>query len=71
MRDKVFNIAENPKYDGYQQKKRKVHLTFIENIWGADLADMQFMTKFNKGISFFIACYWYCQKIRMGYSFER
>ena len=31
-------------------KKRKVHLSFIGNIWGADLADMQLISKFNKGI---------------------
>ena len=82
MRDKTFNIAKNPKYDGYQRglasmvynffdektssraikleimsnkkiaeelhkpiirkfKKKKVHLSFIDNIWGSDLADMQ------------------------------
>ena len=29
--------------------KRKVHSTFIDNIWGADLADMIFINKFNKG----------------------
>ena len=28
--------------------KRKLHLPFIENIWGADLADMQLISKFNK-----------------------
>ena len=28
--------------------KRKVHLFFIDNIWGADLANMQFISKFNK-----------------------
>ena len=33
-------------------KKRKVHPTFIDNICGADLADMQLKSKFNKGISF-------------------
>ena len=87
MRDKAFNIAKNPKYDGYQRdlasmiykffdkksasladksasgsgiknenisnkelaeelhkriiksfNKRNVHSTFIDNIWGADLA---------------------------------
>ena len=31
-------------------KKRKVHSSFIDNIWGADLANMQLMSKFNKGI---------------------
>ena len=93
MHDKAFNIAKNPKYDGYQRdlasminnffdnktfgsgiknesisnkdlaeellkpiirkfKKRKVHSPFIDNVWGADLADMQLISKFNKGIRF-------------------
>ena len=82
LRDKAFNIAKNPKYDGYQEglasmvykffdsgiknenvsdkqlaeklhkriirkfKKLKVHSTFIDNIWDADLADMQLISKF-------------------------
>ena len=29
-----------------------MHSTFTDNIWGADLADMQEITKFNKGIRF-------------------
>ena len=33
-------------------KKRKVHLSFIGNISGADLTDMQLITKFNKQICF-------------------
>ena len=88
--DKAFNIAKNPKYDGYQRglaslvyifliknfwqrikskiisnkelaedlqkpilrksKKRKVHSHFIDNICGADLADMQLINKLNKAI---------------------
>ena len=97
--DKAFNIAKNPKYDGYQRglasmfynffdkkstsltdksvarggvanneikqnlqlanelhkpiirkfKKRKVYSGFKDNIWGADLADMQLISKFDKG----------------------
>ena len=35
-------------------EKRKVQSPFIENIWGADLADMQLISKFNKGISFLL-----------------
>ena len=31
-------------------KKRKVHSVFKENISGADLADMQLISKFNKGL---------------------
>ena len=30
-------------------EKRKVHSSFIDNIWSADLADMQLVSKFNKG----------------------
>ena len=82
LRHKAFNIANDPKYDGYQRgiapmvfkffdkktsgsgikndnisnkelaeelhkpiirrfKKRKVQSPIIDNIWGADLADMQ------------------------------
>ena len=28
--------------------KKKVHSSFIDNIWGADLADMQLISKYNK-----------------------
>ena len=34
--------------------KRKVHSYFINNNWGADLVDMQFITKYNKGFSFLL-----------------
>ena len=33
-------------------KKGKVFLTFRNNIWGADLADMQLVSNFNKGFRF-------------------
>ena len=43
-------------------KKRKVHLFFIDNIWGNDTNDMQVISKFNEGILFFfIMCYRYFQ----------
>ena len=35
-------------------KKRKLHSTFIDNTWGADLADMQLISKFNKGFRFLL-----------------
>ena len=75
LRDKAFDIVENPKYDGYQRglssmvykffdkktqgsgaqqlaeelrkpiiktfSKRRVYSSFKDNIWGADLVDMQ------------------------------
>ena len=34
--------------------KRKVHSSFKDNIWGADLADMQLISKINKGIRFLL-----------------
>ena len=99
--DKAFNIAKNPKHDGYQCghasmvykcfdkkasgrtvknenisnkrpldlatrelaeelhkpiiskfKKRKVHSSFIDNIGGTDLANMQIISRCNKGFRF-------------------
>ena len=86
LRDKVFNIAKNPKYDKYRRglsstvykffdkksagtgvnthanneklagelNKRIVYSGFKDNIWGADLADMQLISKFNKGFRFLL-----------------
>ena len=107
LRKKAFNIAKDPKYDGYQRrlasmvykffdkksdsladkstkgsgvtaltnksvsqnqqlakelhkpiirkfKKRKVHAAFKDDIWGADLADMQLISKFNKRVRFLL-----------------
>ena len=35
-------------------KKRKLYSTFKDNIWGVDLADMQLISKYNKGIRFLL-----------------
>ena len=35
-------------------KKEKVHSSFKNNIWGADLADMQLISKFNEGFRFLL-----------------
>ena len=35
-------------------EKRKVYSGFKDNIWGADLADMQLISKFNKGFRFLL-----------------
>ena len=35
-------------------KKRKVYSTFKDNIWGCDLADMQLVSKHNKGIKYLL-----------------
>ena len=94
FKNKAFDIAKDPKYDGYQRRlasmvykffdskvsgsgaklipeneqlanelhkpiirkleKRKVYSTFKDNIWGVDLADMQLLSKYNKGIRFLL-----------------
>ena len=33
-------------------KNRKVYSSFKDNIWGVDLADMQLINKYNKGIRY-------------------
>ena len=89
LRDKVYDTASNPKYDGYQRglarmvykffdkkstgsgvssssiladelhkpiikkfKKRKIYSKFKDNLWGVDLADMQSLSRKNKGIKY-------------------
>ena len=101
LKNKAFDIAKDPEFDGYQRglasmvykffdakvaspakksvgsgaklipqneqlaeelhkpiirkfKKRKVYSAFKDNIWGADLADMQLLSKYNKGIRFLL-----------------
>ena len=91
LRDKVHDIASNPKYDGYQRglagmvykffdkkstgsgiasssiladelhkpiirkfNKRKVYSQFKDNIWGVDLADIQSLSRKNKGIKYLL-----------------
>ena len=89
LRDKAFEIASNPKYDGYQRglasmvykffdkkskgsikfsnqqladelhkpiirkfKRRKIYSSLKDNIWGVDLAGVQLISKYNKGIRY-------------------
>ena len=35
-------------------KRRKVYSSFKDNIWGVDLADMQLISKYNKGIRYIL-----------------
>ena len=35
-------------------EKRKVHAALEDNIWGAGLADMQLLNRYNKGIRFLL-----------------
>ena len=97
LRDKAYDIASNPEYDGYQRglasmvykffdkksmgsgivkdttkssssiladelhkpiikkfDKRKVYSQFKNNIWRVDLADMQSLSRNNKGIKYLL-----------------
>ena len=99
LRDKAYDIASNPEYDGYQRglasmvykffdkksagggfkklknttkpsssiladevhkpiirkfNKRKVYSQFKDHIWGVDLADMQLLSRKNKGIKYLL-----------------
>ena len=36
-------------------KKRKMYSSFRDNIWGVDLADMQLLSKYNKGYRFLLS----------------
>ena len=98
LRDKAYDVASNPEYDGYQRglasmvyksfdkksigsgttkssslkrsslrladelhkpvikkcNKKKVYSQFKDNIWGVDLADMQSLSKKNKGIKYLL-----------------
>ena len=35
-------------------KKRKVYSSFKDNIWGVDLADMQSLSRYNKGVKYLL-----------------
>ena len=55
LRDKAFKIAsELHKPIIKKFNKRKVYSSFKDNIWGVDLADMQLLSKFNKGFRFLL-----------------
>ena len=38
-------------------KKRRVYSAFKDNIWAADFADMQLISKFNKGFKFVLGVF--------------
>ena len=40
-----------------KSEKRKVYSQFKDNIWGVDLADMQSLSRKNKGIKYLFMCY--------------
>ena len=54
--ERPLDLAEEYKPIIRKFKKRTIYSTFKDNIWGADLADMQLISKFNKGFRFLL-CY--------------
>ena len=75
-KSKGCSITNEPNYrlanDFYKPiirklKKRQVYSGFKDNIWGADLADMQLISKFNKGFRCVINILSKC----LGCSFKR
>ena len=52
-------------------EKRKVYSRFRDNIWGADLADIQLISKFNKGYRFLLCVIDIFSKYALGYSIKR
>ena len=55
----TFSGAVKSKIVSNQELAEKLHKN--EKYTHADLADMQLISKFNKGIRFFFMCYWYFQ----------
>ena len=47
-------VEESHKLTIIKFEKRKVKSFFIDNIWGTDLTDMQFISNFNKGFRFLL-----------------
>ena len=43
-------------------KKRTVYSRFKDNVWGADLADMQSLSKYNKGIKYLLCTMFFFRK---------
>ena len=43
-------------------KKRKIYSSFRDNIWGVDLADMQSLSRYNKGIKYLLCAIDLCSK---------
>ena len=60
---KVVFVTTKPNYQLANQlprqiikkfKRRKVYSSFRDNIWGVDLADMQSLSKYNRGIRYLL-----------------
>ena len=52
--NKIYNELKNYTNQLLETKKRTAYSELKENIWSADLADMQLITKLNKGFRFLL-----------------
>ena len=48
------NFLKNHTNQLFENLKKTVYSGFNDNIWGTDLADMQLISKFNKGFRFLL-----------------
>ena len=48
----LANVLHEPIIRKFE--KRKVYSSFKDNIWGVDLADIQLISKYNKGIRYLL-----------------
>ena len=51
---KIINYQTNFINQLLKKKERKVYSFLRDNIWGVDLADMQSLSKYNKGIKYLL-----------------
>ena len=52
--NKIYNQLKNYTNQLLEIKKKTIFSRFKNNIWGADLADMQLISKFNKEFRFLL-----------------
>ena len=52
--NKIDNLLKNYINQLLKNFKKEKYSSFRDNIWGADLADMQIISRFNKGVTFLL-----------------
>ena len=65
----IRNFEKRPIIRNFE--KRTVQTPFIDKIWGANLADMQLISKSYKELTFLSSVIDICSKYAGGYSFKR
>ena len=60
--NKELGRIKKQKLIAKRNNQRKVHSPDIDNIWGTDLADMQLLSKFNRGFRFLLYVFYIYRK---------